>query len=120
MNIIFIADFTYDDRDKLLKCLWDNSIIYTSFNKPEFNIDIAKKQIELDNGFADNICGKIIGVQIYGNNTIDAYEYDTYNGIGLIKEIIENIREQKFIEDIDEYEKIDEYNIDSLITKMEI
>ena len=115
-NIIFIADFTFEDRDQLLKYLWEQSIIYTNFKEPEFDIDIAKKQIELDNGFADNICGKLIGVQIYGNNTIDPYEYDTYNGIGLVKEIIDNIREQKFMQDENE----DEDNIDSLITKMEI
>ena len=112
MDHIFIADFTFEDRELLLECLWNNVVTSSEYEFSEFDIKIAKKQIDLDNGFADNICGKIIGLQIYGIDTIDPYIYESYNGVGTVKDIIDLIREDKKLRS--------QASIDTLLTQMEL
>ena len=94
MDSVYIADFTEEDRDLLLKYLWD---FCTQIDNEyeSFNIQSAKLQIICDNGFVDNICGRIIEIYIYNIDAINSYLYDFHNGVGSVQEIVNHIRENK-------------------------
>ena len=99
-DLVYIADFTEDDRDILLKTLWESTIDIQSSHS--FKLNSIKLSL-LKNNSTDYICGRRIGISLlYNTDTIDPYTYDMINGIGSVQEIVENIRVNKnLIDSID-------------------
>ena len=94
VDYIHISDFTEMDRDILLEYLWDFSTQIDN-EYDIFDIQNAKNQIVIDNGYADNICGRIIELYLYSSDTISPYLYDFHNGVGSVQEFVNCIREKK-------------------------
>ena len=66
-----------------------------SSHEIQFNLKEAKREIALNDGFADNICGRHIQMYLYIGNIVDSYLYDKYNGPGAFRNILALVRQQK-------------------------
>tara|TARA_B100001093_G_scaffold503105_1_gene557012 strand:+ start:2864 stop:3292 length:429 start_codon:yes stop_codon:yes gene_type:complete len=82
------------DKDMLLGLLWANANNNYNNNNLQFNILLAKKQID-KNGYADYICGRPIKSQIYNTKEIESFYYNRDNGENKMEEIIEYIKNNK-------------------------
>ena len=57
---------------------------------PSFDINRAKK--ELCGNYADYVCGRVIGADIYSGNTADPSMYDRDNGVGSFQQVVNTLR----------------------------
>jgi len=90
-----IEDLNVADRDILLEQLWYKSMNLGSSHEIQFNLKEAKREIALNDGFADNICGRHIQMYLYIGNIVDSYLYDKHNGQGAFISVLELMRQQK-------------------------
>ena len=94
IDYVYIADFTEKDRDLLLEYLWYST--GNVINKEDiFDMDKAKYQVNYNEGYAYIICGRKIELYIYNVNAIDTYMYDFHNGVGMVQEMVNEVRYSK-------------------------
>ncbi len=89
------VDITGLDKDVLLRALWTRSQPASFFelsgvSPPPFNLNKAKCQLQ--NGYADYVCGRVINADIYNKDTVNPSNYDRDNGIGAFAEVVTNLR----------------------------
>ena len=83
------------DKDTLLHALWERSTPASFFKfsyLPPPPFDLAKAKSQLQNGYADYVCGRIIKADIYNKDVVDPWSYDRDNGIGAFAEVVANLR----------------------------
>jgi len=89
------VDITGLNKDVLLRALWTRSQPASFFKingviPPPFDLNQAKCQLQ--NGYADYVCGRVIKADIYNKDTVDPYSYDRDNGTCAFAEVVANLR----------------------------
>lgn len=83
------------DKDTLLKALWTRShpASFFRFNGiPPPSFDLVEAKSQLQHGYADYVCGRIIKADIYNEDIVDSFSYDRDNGEGAFAEVVASLR----------------------------